>query len=53
MDSLDQELIFMRTLEMFAEKQYRFFRNQADLCRKVLEKVINIDMNVGFEMCDV
>jgi hypothetical protein len=53
MDSLKQrkELIFVRTLEVFAKKEERFSRNQADLRRMVLEKVVNIDMNVDSEIC--
>jgi hypothetical protein len=53
MVSLEQrkELLFMRTFEMFAEKEESFSLKRADLRRMVLEKVVNIDMNVGSEIC--
>jgi hypothetical protein len=36
---------------MFAENKERFPLKRADLRRMVLEKVVNIDMNVGSEIC--
>jgi len=41
----------MRTFEMFAEKEERFSLKRADLRQMVLEKVVNIYMNVGSEIC--
>jgi len=40
----------MRNFEMFAEKEESFCLKRTNLCRMVLEKVVNIDMNVGSEI---
>ena len=41
----------MRTFEMFAEEEERFSLKLADLRRMLLEKVVNVDMNVDSEIC--
>ena len=46
-----KKLHVMRTFEVFAKEEERFSLKRADFRRMMLVKVVNIDMNVGFEIC--